>query len=60
MLSFGYSRDQLKVIIHGRHKSKNYDYIPMYLITKYLAIPDGSKAIRDAIFNKGDRSENRT
>ena len=47
LVNFGYTKDQIKVIIHSRNTTGGYDYIPNYLIKKYLAIPDGSKSIRD-------------
>lgn len=49
MISFGYTKEQIKVIIHGSYVNGRFDMIPNYIKRKYLVIPDGSKAIRDLI-----------
>lgn len=49
MISFGYTKDQIKVIIHGSQINGRFDMIPNYIKRKYLAIPDGSKVVKDLI-----------
>lgn len=52
LLKFGYTREQLRTIIHCNETQNAYEGIPKFLIKKYFYIPDGSKAIREAIIGE--------
>lgn len=51
LLNYGYTKEQLRRIIHVCSQSGNYDAIPAYLRKKYLAIPDGSPAMNKLLYN---------
>lgn len=52
LLDYGYSKEQLRGVIHRCEKTKDYSLIPLYLRKKYLAIPDGDKAIQEILYAK--------
>ena len=51
LLDYGYTKDQLRGVIHRCTHTKTYDLIPRYLRKKYLAIPDGNTNLSKILEN---------
>ena len=51
LLDYGYTKDQLRGVIHRCTHTKTYDLIPKYLRKKYLAIPNGDSSLSKVLEN---------
>lgn len=49
LLAFGYTKEQLRPIIHANEITNTIAGIPEYIKNKYFINPNGSKAVRDMI-----------
>lgn len=49
LVNYGYTKDQIRGVIHRSNQTEDYSLIPLYLRKKYLVIPDGRKALEKII-----------
>lgn len=52
LIDYGYSKEQLRGVIHRCNVSKEYSLIPFYLRKKYLSIPNGESAMNKVLYGE--------
>lgn len=52
LLNYGYTKDQIRTVIHGCTMSDKNDLIPFYLRRKYLANPDSTVNVRKILLGE--------
>lgn len=50
LINYGYTKDQIRGVVHRCTKTEDYSLIPLYIRKKYLVIPNGGKALEKIIY----------